>query len=331
DEDLIEESDVIITKTNLGYIKRMADSTFRTQGRGGKGVKGMQTIEDDFITDLLMTTTHHYIIFFTNQGRAYRLKTYEIPEGSRTARGTALVNLIQLNAGEKVTTVIPVKDFSDDHYLTMATKKGLIKRTPLSEYSNIRRNGLQAISLREGDELIEVKITDNTKDILMVSRDGQCIRFHESEARITGRVSYGVIGMKLKGDDEVVGMQLDDQGDFLLIISELGKGKKTRIEEFSPQKRGGQGVKCYKENDKTGPLVGAKAVTKKEEILVITTEGTVIRMKISGISTLGRITSGVRVIKLNEKKGEKVASFSKVREPEEEEPQPDDGQSKLNV
>ena len=331
DEDLIEESDVIITKTNLGYIKRMADSTFRTQGRGGKGVKGMQTIEDDFITDLLMTTTHHYIIFFTNQGRAYRLKTYEIPEGSRTARGTALVNLIQLNAGEKVTTVIPVKDFSDDHYLTMATKKGLIKRTPLSEYSNIRRNGLQAISLREGDELIEVKITDNTKDILMVSRDGQCIRFHESEARITGRVSYGVIGMKLKGDDEVVGMQLDDQGDFLLIISELGKGKKTRIEEFSPQKRGGQGVKCYKENDKTGPLVGAKAVTKKEEILVITTEGTVIRMKISGISTLGRITSGVRVIKLNEKKGEKVASFSKVREPEEEEPRPDDGQSKLNV
>ncbi|MBR0401074.1 MAG: DNA gyrase subunit A, partial [Lachnospiraceae bacterium] len=331
DEDLIEESDVIITKTNLGYIKRMADSTFRTQGRCVKGVKGMQTIEDDFITDLLMTTTHHYIIFFTNQGRAYRLKTYEIPEGSRTARGTALVNLIQLNAGEKVTTVIPVKDFSDDHYLTMATKKGLIKRTPLSEYSNIRRNGLQAISLREGDELIEVKITDNTKDILMVSRDGQCIRFHESEARITGRVSYGVIGMKLKGDDEVVGMQLDDQGDFLLIISELGKGKKTRIEEFSTQKRGGQGVKCYKENDKTGPLVGAKAVTKKEEILVITTEGTVIRMKISGISTLGRITSGVRVIKLNEKKGEKVASFSKVREPEEEEPQPDDGQSKLNV
>ncbi|MBR0107148.1 MAG: DNA gyrase subunit A [Lachnospiraceae bacterium] len=331
DEDLIEESDVIITKTNLSYIKRMADSTFRTQGRGGKGVKGMQTIEDDFITDLLMTTTHHYIIFFTNQGRAYRLKTYEIPEGSRTARGTALVNLIQLNAGEKVTTVIPVKDFSDDHYLTMATKKGLIKRTPLSEYSNIRRNGLQAISLREGDELIEVKITDNTKDILMVSRDGQCIRFHESVARITGRVSYGVIGMKLKGDDEVVGMQLDDQGDFLLIISELGKGKKTRIEEFSPQKRGGQGVKCYKENDKTGPLVGAKAVTKKEEILVITTEGTVIRMKVSGISTLGRITSGVRVIKLNEKKGEKVASFSKVREPEEEEQQPDDGQSKLNV
>ena len=318
DEDLIEETNVIITKTNLGYIKRMAETTFRTQGRGGKGVKGMQTIEDDFITDLLMTTTHHYIIFFTNQGRAYRLKTYEIPEGSRTARGTALVNLIQLAPGEKVTTVIPLKDFSEDHYLLMATRSGMVKKTPLSEYSNIRRNGLQAIKLRDDDELIEVKITDNTRDALLVSEQGQCIRFHEDEVRVTGRVSYGVIGMKLKRDDKVVGMQMADQGEFLLIISEFGKGKKTRMEEFSPQKRGGQGVKCYKETDKTGKLVGVKAVNKTEEIIVITNEGTVIRQKVSGISTLGRITSGVRVIKIDEKKGMRVASFSKVREPLEE-------------
>ena len=321
-EDLIANENTIIAMTNLGYIKRMSESNFKSQHRGGKGIKGMQTIEEDFIADLLMTTTHHYILFFTNKGKVYRLKSYEIPEGSRTSRGTAIVNLIQLGAGEKVTAIIPIKNYDDQHYLFMATKRGMVKKTPLSEYLNIRKSGLQAITLREGDELIEVKSTDDTKDIIMVTKCGQCIRFHETDVRATGRTSMGVIGMNLDADDEIVGMQLNTQGDSLLIVSEIGMGKKTLMEEFTPQNRGGKGVKCYKINARTGSIVGAKAVKPDQEILIITTEGIVIRLNVNDISTLGRITSGVKLIQVDADKDITVASFAKVRE------KPDMGEKK---
>ena len=321
-EDLIANENTIIAMTNLGYIKRMSESNFKSQHRGGKGIKGMQTIEEDFIADLLMTTTHHYILFFTNKGKVYRLKSYEIPEGSRTSRGTAIVNLIQLGAGEKVTAIIPIKNYDDQHYLFMATKRGMVKKTPLSEYLNIRKSGLQAITLREGDELIEVKSTDDTKDIIMVTKCGQCIRFHETDVRATGRTSMGVIGMNLDADDEIVGMQLNTQGDSLLIVSEKGMGKKTLMEEFTPQNRGGKGVKCYKINARTGSIVGAKAVKPDQEILIITTEGIVIRLNVNDISTLGRITSGVKLIQVDADKDITVASFAKVRE------KPDMGEKK---
>jgi DNA gyrase subunit A len=313
-EDLIANENTVIAMTNLGYIKRMSESNFKSQHRGGKGIKGMQTIEEDFIADLLMTTTHHYILFFTNKGKVYRLKTFEIPEGSRVSRGTAIVNLIQLGAGEKVTAIIPIKSYDKNKYLFMATKNGMVKKTALNEYENIRKSGLQAITLREGDELIEVKSTDDTKDILMVTKLGQCIRFHETDVRPTGRTSMGVVGMKLSEDDEIVGMQLNTQGDALLIVSEKGMGKKTLMEEYTPQNRGGKGVKCYKIHAKTGAIVGAKAVKEGQEILIITTEGIVIRLNVDDISTLGRITSGVKLIQVDSEKDITVASFAKVRE-----------------
>jgi len=313
-EDLIADDTTIIAMTNLGYIKRMSENNFRAQHRGGKGIKGMQTIEEDYITDLLMTTTHHSLMFFTNKGKVYRLKTYEIPEAGRTARGTAIVNLIQLTSGEKVTAVIPVREFEEDHYLFMATKSGMVKKTQITEYQNIRKTGIQAINLKEDDDLIEVKFTDGKKDIILVTKFGQCIRFNEEDVRATGRASMGVIGMKLSSGDEVVAMQMDTQGDELLIVSERGMGKRTPMDEFTPQLRGGKGVKCYKIHSKTGNIVGAKAVRNDQELMIITTEGIIIRINVSDISVLGRITSGVKLINLDIDKDTMVASIAKVKE-----------------
>ena len=311
-EDMIPRDNTVIAMTNLGYIKRMTIDNFKSQNRGGKGIKGMQTIEEDFIADLLMTTTHHYVMFFTNYGRVYRLKAYEIPEASRTARGTAIINLLQLNPGEKISAIIPVKDYEDDKNLFMVTRKGIVKKTPVMEYSNVRKNGLAAINLRDDDELIEVKITDADTDLFLVTRHGMCIRFKETDVRATGRMSMGVIGMNLDDGDEIVGMQLDSQGDSLLIVSENGMGKRTYLEEFSVQKRGGKGVKCYKITEKTGYVVGVKGCNDDHEIMMITTEGIIIQLRVEDISILGRITSGVKMINLD--KGVKVAQIAKVRE-----------------
>ncbi len=311
-EDLIPVTNTVITMTKLGYIKRMSIDNFRAQNRGGKGIKGMETIEEDYIEELLMTTSHHYMMFFTNTGRVYRLKAYEIPEASRTSRGTAIVNLLQLQPGEKITAVIPIKEFNDGHYLFMATKKGIVKKTPIMEYANVRKKGLAAINLREDDELIEVKKTNNTEDIFLVTKYGQCIRFKETDVRKTGRVSMGVIGMNLTDGDEVIGMQMESQGDALMIVSEKGLGKCTLISEFTTQNRGGKGVKCYKITEKTGNIVGVKAVNQNNELMLITTEGIIIRIKVSDTTLLGRITSGVKLINLDE--NVTVASIAKVRE-----------------
>ena len=318
-EDLIPNENTIITMTKLGYFKRMTLDNFKSQHRGGKGIKGMQTIEDDYIEDLFMATTHHYLMFFTNKGRVYRLKAYEIPEASRTARGTAIINLLQLLPDEKITAVIPIREYQDQKYLFMATKKGIVKKTSIVEYANIRKTGLQAISLRDEDELIEVKVTNKKKDIILITKHGQCIRFNENDVRPTGRTSMGVIGMNLSYDDELIGMQLNTQGDCLMIVSEYGMGKKTDINEFGVQHRGGKGVKCYKITDKTGNVVNAKAVNDDNEVMLITTEGIIIQLKVSEISTLGRITSGVKLIDLDPEKDIVVASMAKVRDaiPEE--------------
>ena len=313
-EDLIPKENTVIAMTSLGYIKRMTIDNFKSQNRGGKGIKGMQTIEEDYIEDLLMTTTHHYINFFTNTGRVYRLKAYEIPESGRTARGTAIVNLLQLQPGEKITAIIPIKEYPENKFLFMATKKGIVKKTPLTDYANIRKTGLQAINLREDDELIEVKATNGKKDIFLVTRNGQCIRFHENDVRPNGRTSMGVIGMNLSFDDEIIGMQLHTQGKYLLLVSELGMGKRTSIEEFTTQHRGGKGVKCYKITEKTGNVVGVKAVNEENEIMMITTEGIIIRIMCNQISEIGRITSGVKLMDLDSEKDVKVASIAKVRE-----------------
>ncbi len=311
-EDLIPVENVVIAMTHLGYIKRMTVDNFKSQNRGGKGIKGMQTLEDDYIEDLLMTTTHHYMMFFTNRGKVYRLKTYEIPEAGRTARGTAIINLLQLEAGEKITAVIPIRKYEKDRFLFMATKNGIVKKTPITDYINVRKTGLAAINLREEDELIEVKSTNNKKDIFLVTKYGQCIRFHETDVRPTGRTSMGVIGMNLMDGDEVIGMQMDTQGDYLLIVSENGLGKLTSIKEFSPQNRGGKGVKCYKITDKTGNVIGVKAVNEENEVMMITTEGIIIRIECKDISKLGRITSGVKL--MNVDTDVTVASIAKVRE-----------------
>lgn len=311
-EDLIPVDNTVIAMTSLGYIKRMTVDNFKSQNRGGKGIKGMHTIEEDYIEDLLMTTTHHYIMFFTNFGRVYRLKAYEIPEAGRTARGTAIINLLQLTPGEKISAIIPVKDYEDSKNLFMVTKNGIVKKTSIMEYSNVRRNGLAAINLREDDELIEVKITDVDTEIFLVTKHGMCIRFKETDVRATGRTSMGVIGMNLTDRDEIVGMQLDHQGDSLLIVSEKGMGKRTYLEEFTVQKRGGKGVKCYKITEKTGYVVGVKAVIDDHEIMMITTEGIIIQLRMEDISTLGRITSGVRMINLD--RDVSVAKIAKVRE-----------------
>ena len=311
-EDMIPVTNTVITMTKLGYIKRMSVDNFKAQNRGGKGIKGMETIEDDYIEELLMTTSHHYLMFFTNYGKVYRMKAYEIPEASRTARGTAIINLLQLTPGEKITAVIPIKEYNDHEFLFMATKNGIVKKTSVKEYANIRKTGLAAITLREEDELIEVKKTDNTKDILLVTKYGQCIRFHETDVRKTGRTSIGVIGMNLADRDEVVAMQMDTQGESLMIVSEKGLGKCTLISEFTPQNRGGKGVKCYKITEKTGNIVGVKAVNQDDEMMLITTEGIIIRIRIADTTLLGRITSGVKLMNL--KDNVIIASIAKVRE-----------------
>ena len=314
-EDMIPNENTVITMTKLGYIKRMTVDNFRSQNRGGKGIKGMQTIEDDYIDELLMTTTHHYLMFFTNMGKVYRLKAYEIPEAGRTARGTAIINLLQLQAGEKITAVLSLKDYSQGQYLFMATKSGIVKKPPIQDYANVRKTGLAAISLKDDDELIEVKFTDNKKDIILVTKYGQCIRFKDTDVRSTGRVSMGVRGINLSDGDEIIGMQLCSQGDYLLIVSEKGMGKRTSMSEFSVQNRGGKGVKCYKITEKTGNVVGVKAVNDDNEVMMITTEGIIIRIACSDISILGRITSGVKLMNLDEKVS--VASIAKVREKED--------------
>ena len=311
-EDMIPNESTVITMTNLGYIKRMTPDNFRSQNRGGRGIKGMQTIDDDYIEDILMTTTHNIVLFFTNKGRVYKLKAYEIPEAGRAARGTAIVNLLTLQAGEKISAIVPVDGIKDNEYLFMATKQGIVKKTYCKEYANIRKTGIQAITLRDNDELIEVKATDSTKEIFLVTKYGYCIRFKETDVRPTGRSAMGVIGMNILEGDEVVGMQLNTQGDTLLIVSENGLGKRTPIEEFNLQNRGGKGVKCYKINEKSGNVIGVKAVSNTREIMLITTEGIIIRMEVAGISTLGRITSGVKLINLDD--GVKVAKVAKVRE-----------------
>ena len=311
-EDLIPVTNTVITMTKLGYIKRMSVDNFRSQHRGGKGIKGMETIEDDYIEELLMTTSHHYLMFFTNMGKVYRMKAYEIPEAGRTARGTAIINLLQLQPDEKITAVIPIREYKEGNYLFMATKNGIVKKTPITDYANVRKTGLAAINLRDDDQLIEVKKTDNNKDIILVTKFGQCIRFHETDVRSTGRTSMGVIGMNLTDGDEVVGMQMNTQGDALLIVSEKGLGKATLMTEFTPQNRGGKGVKCYKITEKTGNIIGIKAVNQDSEIMLITTEGIIIRMKVEDISLLGRVTSGVKLINMDD--DITVASIAKVRE-----------------
>jgi len=311
-EDLIPRGNTVIAMTRLGYIKRMTVDNFKAQNRGGRGIKGMQTIEDDYIEDLLMMSTHDYINFFTNYGRVYRLKAYEIPEAGRTARGTAIINLLQLSPGEKISALIPIKDYNDDKNLFMVTKSGTVKKTPLSEFMHIRKNGLTAINLRDDDELIEVKSTDKDNDIFLVTKQGMCIRFKETDVRATGRTSMGVIGMSLSPSDEIIGMQIDTQGEKLLFVSERGMGKRTDLDEFHVQYRGGKGVKCYKINDKTGDLVGVKAVNEDHEIMMITTEGIIIQIRMQDVSTLGRITSGVKLMNLDE--NVTIAQIAKVRE-----------------
>lgn len=311
-EDLIPYGNTVIAMTNLGYIKRMTVDNFKAQNRGGKGIKGMQTIEDDFIEDLLMTTTHHYLNFFTSLGRVYRLKAYEIPEAGRTARGTAVINLLQLSPGEKITAMIPIKEYDEQKRLFMVTKKGIVKKTSIMEFANVRKNGLAAINLKDDDELIEVKVTDKESEIFLVTKQGMCIRFKETDVRTTSRNSMGVIGMNLSDGDEIVGMQLQSQGDSMLIVSENGLGKRTGLEEFTVQKRGGKGIKCYKITDKTGDVIGAKAVVDENEVMMITNGGIIIQLRAQDISSLGRITSGVKMINLDQ--GVKVAKIAKVRE-----------------
>ena len=311
-EDLIPETNTVITMTKVGYIKRMSIDNFKSQHRGGKGIKGMETIEDDYIEEMMMTTSHHYLMFFTNTGRVYRIKAYEIPEASRTSRGTAIINLIPLQPGEKITAMIPIKEYEPEKYLFMATRKGIVKKTSVTDYENIRKTGLAAINLREDDELIEVKITDDDSDIFLFTKYGQCIRFHESDVRATGRTTMGVIGMNLTDDDEVIAMQIDSQGDAVMIVSEKGLGKCTKTSEFTAQNRGGKGIKCYKITEKSGNLIGVKAVGKEDELMLITTEGIIIRIRVADTALLGRVTSGVKLINLSE--DVTVASIAKVRE-----------------
>ena len=321
-EDMIPDESTVITMTNLGYIKRMTPDNFRSQNRGGHGIKGMQTIENDYIEDIMMTTTHHVLLLFTNKGRVYKLKAYEIPEASRTARGVAIVNLLQLMPEEKISAIVPIEGINEDEYIFLTTKSGIVKRTQSKAYANIRKTGIQAITLRDNDELIEVKPTDGNKEIFLVTKYGQCIRFKEKDVRPTGRSAMGVIGMNMMDGDEIIGMQLNTQGEKLLIVSEYGLGKRTFIDEFTVQHRGGKGVKCYKINERSGNVIGVKAVSDSREIMLITNEGVIIRMEVAGISTLGRITSGVKLINLDE--GVKVAKVAKVREEEVTDAEPFD-------
>jgi len=314
DEDLIPEEDTVVAMTNLGYIKRMTVDNFKSQNRGGKGIKGMQTIDKDFMKDMFMVSTHDYILFLTNTGRIYKLKCYEIPEAGRTARGMAIVNLLQLQPGEKISAMVQMKEFEEDKYLIMATKKGTIKKTSIMAYTNIRKSGIQAITLREDDELIDVNISDNNDNIMLITKKGQGIKFRETDVRETGRSAMGVRGIELNQDDEVISMQLESHGECVLIVSANGMGKRTPFTDFKLQNRGGKGVKCYKISDKTGEVVGAKAVNDGNEIMMITNEGIVIRMFVNDISILGRVTLGVKLMNTGDKDDIVVASITKVKE-----------------
>lgn len=311
-EDLIPETNTVITMTKVGYIKRMSTDNFKAQHRGGKGIKGMETIEDDYIVEMLMTTSHHYLMFFTNTGRVYRIKAYEIPEASRTSRGTAIINLIPLQPDEKITAMIPIKEYEDDKYLFMATRNGIVKKTPIKDYENIRKNGLAAINLREDDKLIEVKVTDNSEDILLFTKFGQCISSRKQMCAQQAVQTMGVIGMNLASNDVIIAMQTASMGEAVLLVSSNGLGKRTRIDEFTTQNRGGKGVKCYKITEKSGNLVGVKSVENDDELMLITTEGIIIRIQVSDVTVLGRITTGVKLINLKE--GVSVASIAKVVE-----------------
>lgn len=319
DEDLIQKEDIIIAMTKLGYIKRMSPDNFNVQNRGGKGIKGMQTIEDDFIEDIVMSSTHNDIYFFTNKGRVYTIKGYRIPEASRTARGVAIVNLLQLQPDEKISAIIPSENKSSDGFLFMVTKRGTIKKCRISLFDNIRKSGLAAINLAEDDELIEVKVTHGDDDLIIVSKYGMCIRINDKDIRALGRSAAGVRGMKINLDDEIIGMQLASQGEYMLLVSEYGYGKRTKISEFKVQNRGGKGIICYKDNEKTGKLVGAKLVNEDREILLITTEGIIIRIEVSGISVVGRAASGVKLMNVDRESDTKIASIAKVREERREE------------
>ncbi len=314
DEELIEKENIVVARTHLGYIKRMQDDNFKAQKRGGKGIKGMPTIEDDYIEDIFMTTTHHYIMFFTNKGRVYRLKGYDIPESSRTARGVAIVNLLEMLPGEKVTAIIPFKRYEENKYLFMATKNGMIKKTPLIDYVNVKRSGLIAIDLKDDDDLIEVKITDGKDDMFLITEGGMCIRFNERDVRSTGRSTMGVKGISLSKDDKVISLIMGSHGDHILFVTKNGMGKKTDITEFSSQNRGGKGLKCYKITEKTGNLVGAKIVNDENEMMLITNEGIIIRFDSSDVSALGRVTSGVKLMNIDYENGVFVAAITKVRD-----------------
>ena len=313
-EDMIPVTNTVVTFTKLGYIKRMNEDNFKAQHRGGKGIKGMDTIDDDYVVEMLMMSSHDYLLFFTNKGRVYRIKAYEIPESSRTSRGIAIVNILQLQPDEKVTAMIPIEDYHEDKYLFMATADGFVKKTKITEYDNIRKNGLTAITLRDDDKLIEVKLTDGKEDVIMVTKYGQAIRFSETEVRPTGRATMGVIGMNLAADDMIIGMQMISQGESLMTVSENGLGKCTLMTEFNTIHRGGKGVKCYKITEKTGNLIGAKAVEKDDEVMLINTAGTIIRIEVAGTALLSRITSGVKLIDLKE--NTKLISIAKVRKSE---------------
>ena len=314
DEDLIPEEDTVVAMTNLGYIKRMTVDNFKSQNRGGKGIKGMQTIDNDFMKDMFMVSTHDYILFLTNTGRIYKLKCYEIPEAGRTARGMAIVNLLQLQPGEKISAMVQMREFEEDKYLIMATKNGIVKKTPVSAYTNIRKSGIQAITLREDDELIDVMISDNSDNIMLITKNGQGIKFRETDVRETGRSAMGVRGIELNLGDEVISMQLESQGECILIVSANGMGKRTPFSDFKLQNRGGKGVKCYKITEKTGELIGAKAVNNGNEIMMITNEGIIIRMFVDDISILGRVTLGVKLMNTGNDNDIVVASITKVKE-----------------
>ena len=322
DEDLIPEENTVITMTKLGYIKRMSPDTFKAQNRGGKGIKGMQTLDEDVTERMFVTTTHHNILFFTSKGRVYQMKGYQIPEASRTARGTAIVNLLQLQPDEKIAAAMAVEKFEGAKNLIMATKGGMIKKTELTEYANIRQKGIIAISLREDDELIDVEMTTGKREILLITKKGQSIRFNESEVRATGRDSMGVTGMRFsEKDDEVISMQLDIKGEYIMFATKNGMGKRTKFSEFKPQHRGGKGVICYKITEKTGEIVAASAVDEGDQLLLITDGGIILRMNADDVSVIGRNTSGVKIMNVagSESKVTGMARVLKEDIPEEDE------------
>lgn len=309
-EDLIKEEESVITLTHFGYIKRLPCDTYKSQRRGGKGITALSTREEDFVERLFITSTHHYILFFTNKGRVYRLKAYQIPEAGRQAKGTAIVNLLELGGDEKISAVIPISEYTEGMYLIMATRNGFVKKTDLMQYDNIRRGGLLAVTLRENDELIDVRLTDGEQDIILVTSEGMSIRFQESDVRPLGRVSQGVKGITLGKEDYVVGMATSRTDTTLLVVTRNGFGKRTELEEYKTQTRGGKGILTYRVTEKTGSVAGIKLVNETDEIMLISSDGTIIRMEVSGISILGRATQGVTLMRTSS--GNHVVSIARI-------------------